>query len=188
MLQRRSILLTPLLALTGRNSFAAPDAWTALRSGNAFVLLRHAKAPGVGDPPGMKIGNCSTQRNLSAEGRAQASRIGLLFRNNGVREGEVHSSRWCRCLDTADLLKLGPVLPQPLLNSFFGTPAEGKDRTEALKSWLRNRPSGLPLVLVTHQVNITALTAIVPSSGELIFAAINARGDVNVLGRQPTGA
>lgn len=188
MLKRRSLLLSPLLGLTGRSSLAAPDMWAALRAGDAFVLLRHAIAPGVGDPPGMRIGDCSTQRNLSAEGRAQALRIGLLFQTNGVAAAEVHSSQWCRCLDTANLLGLGPVLHQPLLNSFFGTPADGKGQTASLKTWLSSRPPGPPLVLVTHQVNITALTALVPSSGELIFAAFAASGDLTVLGRQSAGA
>lgn len=189
MLHRRSFLLTSLMAISGGTLVvAAEDHWEALRSGNAFVLLRHAIAPGTGDPPGMRIGACETQRNLSAEGRQQAGRIGELFRYNGIREASVHSSQWCRCLDTADLLGLGPVIRQPLLNSFFGEPENGRAQTEALRTWLTSRPSDLPLVLVTHQVNITGLTSVVPRSGELVFATFDAGGAVSVIGRQSAGA
>ncbi|MFN7124444.1 MAG: histidine phosphatase family protein [Allorhizobium sp.] len=188
MLHRRSFLLTSLMAISGGTLVgAAEDHWEALRLGNAFVLLRHAIAPGTGDPPGMRIGACETQRNLSAEGRAQAGRISDLFRVNGIREASVHSSQWCRCLDTADLLGLGSVTQQPLLNSFFGEPENGRAQTEALKTWL-TRPSDLPLVLVTHQVNITGLTSVVPRSGELVFATLDAGGAVSVIGRQSAGA
>lgn len=189
MLLRRSFLLTSLVAISGGSLVgAAEDHWEALRSGKAFVLLRHAIAPGTGDPPGMRIGACETQRNLSAEGREQAGRIGDFFRENGIREASLHSSQWCRCLDTADLLGLGSVSQQPLLNSFFGEPENGRAQTEALKTWLTSRPSDLPLVLVTHQVNITGLTSIVPRSGELVFATLDAGGAVSVIGRQSAGA
>lgn len=189
MLPRRSFLLTSLFALSGGMPLMADeDPWAALRSGQAFVLLRHAIAPGTGDPPGMRIGDCSTQRNLSEEGRAQASRIGALFRDNGIRAASVYSSQWCRCLDTAELLELGPVTEQPLLNSFFGKPEDGRGQTEALRQWLSTRGSGLPLVLVTHQVNVTGLTSIVPRSGELVFAKLDEAGAVAVIGRQSAEA
>lgn len=186
MIKRRSFLLTSLATLSAGGAFAA-DPWRAFRDGQAFVLLRHALAPGTGDPAGMQIGDCSTQRNLSAEGRQQAQRIGLLFRENGISEAEVYSSQWCRCLDTANLLGLGAVRQEPLLNSFFAEPDQRQPQTEALKVWLgqrRSRPG--PLVLVTHQVNITGLTGVVPDSGELIFASVAADGGVSVVGRQPT--
>ena len=189
MLHRRSLLLTSLAAISGGSLVgAAEDHWEALRSGNAFVLVRHAIAPGTGDPPGMRIGACETQRNLSAEGRAQAGRIGDLFRANGIQEASVQSSQWCRCLDTADLLGLGSATQQPLLNSFFGEPENGRAQTEALRTWLAARPSDLPLVLVTHQVNITGLTSVVPRSRELVFATLDAGGAVSVIGRQSAGA
>lgn len=187
MLQRRSLLLTSIFALAG-GAASATDPWEAVRAGTAFVLLRHAIAPGTGDPPGMRIGACETQRNLSAEGRAQASLIGRLFREKGIRQASVYSSQWCRCLDTAALLELGPVVEQPLLNSFFGEPENGRAQTEALKAWLAARPTDGPRVLVTHQVNITGLTSVVPRSGELVFATLGRAGTVLVIGRQSTGA
>lgn len=183
MLQRRSFLLTSLFALAGGAATAA-DPWETLRSGKAFVLLRHATAPGTGDPPGMRIGACDTQRNLSAEGRAQAARIGRLFRDKGIRQASVFSSQWCRCLDTAALLELGPVSEQPLLNSFFGGRANGREQTEALRGWLMRSRTDLPRVLVTHQVNITGLTSVVPRSGELVIATIGTDGAVSVVARQ----
>jgi hypothetical protein len=186
MLQRRSFLLTSLFALAG-GAAAAADPWESLRSGDAFVLLRHATAPGTGDPPGMRIGDCDTQRNLSADGRAQAERIGQLFRDNRIRQVSVFSSQWCRCLDTAELLGLGPVTEQPLLNSFFGGRADGREQTESLQAWLISTRSAAPRVLVTHQVNITGLTSVVPRSGELVFATIAGDGAVSVIGRQSAG-
>ncbi|MBC2771705.1 histidine phosphatase family protein [Rhizobium sp. AQ_MP] len=189
MIPRRSFLMTSLFTLAGVPAQAG-DAWEALRAGRAFVLLRHALAPGTGDPAGMQLGDCSTQRNLSDEGRAQASRIGALFRDEGIKRAAVYSSEWCRCLDTARLMELGPVSPQPLLNSFFGKPENGREQTEALRQWLSaySYTSGRPLILVTHQVNITGLTSIVPRSGELVFATMSGVGETDVIGRQSTGA
>ncbi len=151
-----------------------------------MVLLRHASAPGTGDPPGFRLGACDTQRNLSEEGRAQARRIGDLFRENGVAEARIYSSQWCRCLDTATGLALGPVNEQPLLNSFFGAPQDGAGQTGRLRAWLAGLPKASPLVLVTHQVNITGLTSIVPQSGELVFVSLDPAGGVSVIGREPT--
>lgn len=187
MLPRRSFLMTSFFVFSGFPA-RGEDAWEALRTRRAFVLLRHALAPGTGDPVGMRLGDCSTQRNLSEEGRAQAARIGALFRDNGIERASVYSSEWCRCLDTARLMELGPVSPQPLLNSFFGEPENGKEQTEGLRQWLSTYSPELPLVLVTHQVNISGLTSIVPGSGELVFAILNNAGAANVVGRQSTGA
>ncbi|THV22996.1 histidine phosphatase family protein [Peteryoungia ipomoeae] len=189
-------LLASLLALcaqpiASRPALANADLWAAFSKGQAFILLRHALAPGTGDPPGFQLGDCSTQRNLSEAGRQQARRIGDLIRQNGrqngVEEAAVHSSQWCRCLDTATALRLGKVESQPLLNSFFGTPADGKRQTENLRAWLVDgaaRKAQPAFILVTHQVNITALTGIVPLSGEIVFAAVSGDGTVSVLGRQ----
>lgn len=187
MLLRRDLLLTALLALASGRASAA-DPWQELARGRAFVIMRHALAPGTGDPPNMRLGDCSTQRNLSADGRTQASRTGQLFRDKGIRRASVHSSEWCRCLDTAELLGLGPVTPQPLLNSFFGTPENGRAQTDGLRRWLATMSSELPLVLVTHQVNVTGLTSVVPRSGELVFISFDPAGGITVIGRQSAGA
>lgn len=186
MFLRRHLLLASVFALSTR-ARAQADPWDTLRAGSALVLLRHAIAPGTGDPANFAVEDCSTQRNLSAEGRAQAGRIGDLFRDNGVAAARVFSSQWCRCLDTAAGLDLGPVEKQPLLNSFFGNPEDGRPQTSALRTWMASLPPGPPFVLVTHQVNITGLTAIVPASGELLFVALTAADPLTVLGRLKAG-
>lgn len=161
-------------------AMAAPDLWQALRSGDAVALVRHAEAPGIGDPPGFRLDDCGTQRNLSAEGRAQAARLGEAFRREGIAAAEIRSSAWCRCRDTATGLALGPVQAAPALNSFFGAPGSAGDSTAALRQLIAGLPPGKPAVLVTHQVNITALTGIYPRSGEMIVVR---RDGFAVLGR-----
>lgn len=161
---------------------AAPDLWQALRSGAAVALVRHAEAPGIGDPPGFRLDECGTQRNLSAEGRAQAVRLGEAFRREGIASAEIRSSAWCRCRDTATGLALGPVQVAPALNSFFGASASAVDRTAALRQLIAGLPADRPAVLVTHQVNITALTGVYPRSGEVIVLR---RDGLAVLGRLP---
>lgn len=98
-----------IFSVSGMCSENDADLWNSLRLGSSFVLLRHAVAPGTGDPDNFVVGNCLTQRNLSAAGREQAAAIGAQFRGNRIHKARVFSSQWCRCLETADLLILGPV-------------------------------------------------------------------------------
>jgi hypothetical protein len=161
--------------------------WTALRTGEAVALIRHALAPGTGDPAGFKLEDCATQRNLSEEGRRQARQIGAAFRENGMTSAQVRSSRWCRCLETARLLELGPVEPFPALDSFFNQAGRGPAQTTALREFLSRPHEGPPRVLVTHQVNITGLTGVVPRSGEMIVVQPTADGDMRVMGRLEPG-
>ncbi len=163
---------------------AATDAavWNALRSGGHVALLRHAIAPGTGDPPEFALRDCGTQRNLSAEGRAQAARIGARFRANGIQTASVFSSQWCRCLDTARLLRLGPIQEQPDLNSFFQRYDRRERQTQTLKAWLASQDLDKPLVLVTHQVNISALTNVYSASGELVIIRRSNTGEISVVG------
>lgn len=156
--------------------------WDALRSKNHFALLRHALAPGTGDPPEFTLGRRETQRNLSEEGRTQAKRIGELFRAHGINKARVFSSEWYRCQDTAELLDIGPVVTLSALNSFFQNFEQKNIRTESLKVWLSQQEIDMPLVLVTHQVNITALTEIYPSSGEIVVVKKDAQVGLKVLG------
>jgi phosphohistidine phosphatase SixA len=158
-------------------------AWTQLRQGVAVALIRHAIAPGLGDPPGFRIGDCTTQRNLSQEGRDQARRIGEFFHEKGVKETSVYSSQWCRCLETARLLALGPVKELPALNSFFENRSTEESQTKQLRKFIMSLPADKPVIMVTHQVNITALTGIVPSSGEIIILQFTKDGQGKVLGR-----
>jgi phosphohistidine phosphatase SixA len=142
-------------------------AWAMLKKPGAIVLFRHAVAPGGGDPAGLVLDDCSTQRNLAEEGRAQARRIGQRFRAQGIKVDAVLSSQWCRTRDTARLAF--PELPTqdaPAFNSFFSDRSnEAAQTAAARKQLLAWRGTGV-LVVVTHQVNITALTGISPASGE----------------------
>ena len=140
-------------------------AWSALRDG-AIVLLRHANAPGVGDPPAFRLGDCSTQRNLDEVGRSQARRIGAAFVQEKVGVGKVMASQWCRTLETADLAFPGKVAAQAAFNSFFQNNTRAVQQTETARALLQDWSGPGALVVVTHQVNISALTGIVPASGE----------------------
>ncbi len=163
------LLLLAFLALGAAGTSRADETvWSALRAGGVYVLMRHERAPGTGDPARFKLGDCTTQRNLDGTGRAAARRTGARLKSEGVRVTRVLTSQWCRCRETARLLDVGPVRDAPYLNSFFRDRSTRGDQTAALRARVsRALPSGV-VVLVTHQVNITALTDIFPREGELI--------------------
>ena len=160
-----------------------PGALDALRAPDTHAIMRHALAPGGGDPPGFRLDDPTSQRRLSDAGRAQARETGAALRAAGVRFDRVLSSRWDRCLETARLLDLGAVEPEPALDSFFGDRSRGPGQTEALRALLAALPPGQRLMLVTHQVNITALTRVTPRSGEVVAFRIASAGAVDVAGR-----
>ena len=172
--------------VSGNSSESETALWNALNEGTTFVLLRHAIAPGTGDPDYFDIEDCSTQRNLSDAGRTQAAGIGNLFRMHGIKQTRIYSSQWCRCQETARLLDLGVVNELPALNSFFHQYGRRDSQTQSLRKWIRNQDLTQPLVLVTHQVNITSLTGIYPSSGELVFVNRAKSGKISVLGSLKT--
>jgi phosphohistidine phosphatase SixA len=155
-----------LLAWAATLAGAQPSA-SQLQPGSV-VLIRHALAPGVGDPAAFALNDCKTQRNLSDEGRTQAVRIGEFFRQQRVPVEVVWSSQWCRTRETADLAFPGLRVDKVAFNSFFGepdnAPAQTREAKALLDAW---QGSGL-LVVVTHQVNITAITGVVPGSGEAV--------------------
>ncbi len=163
---------------------AADDAalWDLLRRGGAIAMMRHALAPGTGDPPEFRLEECATQRNLSEEGRAQARAIGQAFRDRGVPVAGVLSSRWCRCLETARLA-FGEATPFPPLDSFFQDRSAEPAQTAELRRHLKDWDGTGTLVLVTHQVNITALTGVFPQSGEMVVLTRDGDGAVRVAGR-----
>lgn len=174
-------LLAILLLLAGPAS--GDDAvLTRLQEPGTVLLLRHALAPGTGDPPGFQLDDCSTQRNLSEDGRGQARSLGERLHAAGITEARVYSSRWCRCLETAQLLAVGPVQPEPALDSFFQRPGEGPGRTAAVRERLRGLPPGPPVVMVTHQVNISALTGEFTPSGAGVVIRIAPEGEQEILG------
>ena len=157
--------------------------WAMLRQGGQVVVVRHASTvPGVGDPPGFRLEDCSTQRNLSAAGREEARRIGEAFRARGIPVGRVLSSRWCRCMDTA-WLAFGQAEPWLPLDSFFDDRSREPGQTQAVKARVGEHPASGNLILVTHQVNITALTGISPAQGEAIILTPQGNGTFRVAGR-----
>lgn len=163
---------------------SADDAlWQRLRDGGAAALMRHATAPGTGDPANFELGDCSTQRNLNDTGRAEARATGDAFRRNGVTEPRVLTSHWCRSSETAELLGLGEVTPHPPLDSFFGNRGEGPAQTEAMRGRIAALEPEATEIYVTHQVNITALTDIFPRSGEIVVVEPDGQGGVEVVGR-----
>ena len=166
---------------SGAPAASEAAAWEALRAG-AVALFRHATAPGTGDPPGMRLGDCATQRNLDEAGRAQARRIGEAFRAERVAVGAVLASRWCRARETADLAFPGLARAEPAFDSFFDERAEGPERTAGAQRVLLDWGGPGTLVVATHQVNITALTGVVPSSGEGVVLKPSG-GDLVVVGR-----
>jgi phosphohistidine phosphatase SixA len=132
-----------------------------------IVFMRHAIAPGFGDPIDFKIGDCSTQRNLDQAGQLQAQRIGEYMLTNGLDFDEVLSSEWCRCGETARLLDLGEWQAFSGLNSFFQSHADKQETLTKLESYLADNNHGLSL-LVTHQVVIRAITGHSVESGGLV--------------------
>jgi phosphohistidine phosphatase SixA len=174
--QVSAVILSVFVSLACSQEITETKLWEALRGGGHVALLRHAIAPGTGDPEGFQLGDCSSQRNLSEEGREQARQIGERFREHGIGEMVVYSSQWCRCLDTATLLELGEVTELPDLNSFFDDRSTEVTQTANVNELIRNYTGELSMMLVTHQVNITALTGIVPQSGEMIVLRPDGEG------------
>lgn len=169
------------ILLTMPHARADDVAWQALENGG-IVLFRHALAPGTGDPANFTLGDCSTQRNLNDQGRADSRAIGQAFQDKGINVGRVLTSQWCRCVETAELAFPRQVEEEPVFNSFFQNRSAGPEQTRAAQRILEQWSGDGALVVITHQVNITALTEIFPQSGEGIVIQIN-NGEIDVIGR-----
>ena len=181
--ERRLLLLAALSWTVPRAHAAHDDAAALLRQGGVIIAFRHALAPGTFDPPGFQPGVCSTQRNLSDEGRAQARRIGEWFKAAGLQPARVRSSPWCRCLDTATLA-FGQAEPWSALGSPHGaaetTTAEALD---ALHQGVAVVPRGRFEAWVTHQFVLSKLVGGGSSSGEGLVLRADAAGAPQVLAR-----
>ena len=178
-----------MIALLGpRPAHASEHAalWQKLGDGSHFAMIRHALAPGVGDPGEFELRDCTTQRNLNDEGRAQAQRIGALIRANGIAVANVYSSQWCRCLDTARLMALGDVTEMPAINSFYQRYQNRDKQLAVFNDWLNVADLSTPTILVTHQVVISAITDGFTSSGEIVIVRRNPNGAVSLVGRVET--
>ncbi|MEL6476168.1 MAG: histidine phosphatase family protein [Pseudomonadota bacterium] len=181
-MDRRSFALGALLAPLALRE-ATASVMSRLNEPRTHALMRHALAPGTGDPARFVLEDCSTQRNLSEQGRAQAALTGEMLRASGARVDHLWSSQWCRCLDTARLMEVGTVVEQPALNSFFENRATEPAQSAEIRRLLASLPSEETAFCVTHQVNITALTRSGVSSGEIFVVRVDERGTVSTLER-----
>ena len=160
-------------------SLAMANDWEALKQPGTIAIMRHALAPGTGDPGIFTLGDCATQRNLDARGRMQARNTGTALAKRGIAFDQVMTSQWCRTRETAELLESGPVVEVLSLNSFFQDFTTREAQTAATLDLL-TRTEG-KLMLVTHQVNISALTGRGTRSGEILVLRLS-EGQVEVIG------
>ena len=169
----RFVILTFLLGFCGTVEVAgaddAADAWKALRAGGHVALMRHADAPGgVGDPPGFRVDDCATQRNLSEKGREDAEKIGSRLKGEGIAFDKILSSPWCRCIDTARLLNLGTVETEATFGNVVVLKDQRQTLTTGARALIARWTAGGNLLVVTHGANIQALTGVWLASGEIV--------------------
>ena len=160
-------------------SALASDLSVKLQSANYVLLMRHALAPGVGDPARYTLEDCKTQRNLSDEGRQQARVIGQWLKQQGVESADVQSSAWCRCKDTAELLNFQGFTVAPALGSFFDEMHKAPAQNQQLEKFIADKLSNKgkkALILVTHHVNIYQFMGENINSGDMVLAKVDASG------------
>ena len=150
-----------------------------LEDGGKLIFIRHAYAPGNGDPAGFNLNDCSTQRNLSEDGRKQAQRIGEFFTKNKIEIDKVLSSEWCRCKETAKIA-FKNYSTNSFLNSFYSSKfSKNKDKqVKAFNYYIKNLESKKNLIFVTHYVFISEVLNYGPSSGEIVVSDKN----LNIIG------
>jgi phosphohistidine phosphatase SixA len=177
-----SLLVVPVVAAADD----VQDAWAALAKGGHVVLIRHGNAPPGygGDPPGFKLDDCSTQRNLDDVGREQARALGEAFRKHGVRVARTLSSPWCRCLETARLMALGEVERSWALVP--DTNPAAPTRLDELKKLVGAWRGPGTLVLVTHALTVQPLTGFLPTQAESVVLKPTSESGFGVVGRIPT--
>ena len=164
-------LLIIFFSLPFFNIHSSEHNWKPAQDGDKIIWIRHALAPGGGDPQGFKIKDCKTQRNLNEIGINQSKKIGQLFKNKRIKIDQVFSSQWCRCKDTAKYA-FGDFKEFSALNSTFSPPFDKNEKKQIkeLKNYINSwNGKGKNLVLVTHYVVILAMTGETSSSGELII-------------------
>ncbi len=169
---KHCVAVLAILALLATPALADDTAaWAALRAGGHVALIRHASTePGLGDPKGYRLDDCASQRNLSDAGRGQSRKIGERFRAEGIRVERVYTSPWCRCRDTA-MEAFGKAMDWTALGSFFDEPHNEPRMTERVKQRIGRystlKPKGT-VVMVTHNVNIAALTKLSVGTGDIV--------------------
>lgn len=174
----RNILGCVLCAL-GLMGVAQADLLGDLTDGQHVLMIRHADAPGVGDPAGYKLDQCATQRNLGEYGRRQSVAIGQWLADRKVQSAKMFSSAWCRCIDTATLMNKGPVKIEAALGSFFDDMRQRDAQNRALQSLIAANLKAYPkqpLIYVTHHVNIEAFTGQAIGVGDIVVARVTSEG------------
>jgi broad specificity phosphatase PhoE len=159
--------------------------WSQLRSGGLVVFIRHGLTdPGVGDPPGFKLGDCKTERNLNVAGRAEAKRVGEAFRREKVPVAQVLSSEWCRCRDTATIA-FGSYEVWPALNNLFGRSENVEAQRRAMLERLGTFRGPGNLVLVTHGSVVVPVAGVSPATAEMVILKPAGAGKLELVGRIP---
>ena len=167
------------LVLTGSFNASASELSELLKKSDHVLLMRHAIAPGVGDPAGYKLQDCKSQRNLDARGREQAKKTGQWLKAQAVGDALVFSSAWCRCKDTAENLAFGTIVLEASLNSFFDDMRQGPQSNVNLQKFIgiQLKTKGeKALILVTHHVNIAEFAGENVGSGDMVLAKVNSAG------------
>ena len=184
-LNRISRLLAMAAVLVWTPFALADDAlWALLKGGGQVVMIRHAlTTPGVGDPEGMKLDDCSTQRNLSDEGRTHARQLGEAFRQRGIAVGRLLSSPWCRSIETAKLAFGKTPNVAPALGNLFGRSEEADRQLSGLRPLAGQKPANGNTVMVSHGSTIYALTGISPDTAEMVVLTPQGGGRFRVAGR-----
>ncbi|MET0349060.1 MAG: histidine phosphatase family protein [Rhizobacter sp.] len=173
--------------LTPATANADEAVWRLLQGGGQVVLIRHAlTTPGVGDPEGMTLSDCTTQRNLSDEGRAHARALGDALRTRAVPVGEVLSSPWCRCIETVKLVLGRDPVVEPALGNVFGRSERADAQVAALRPLVSRRPVEGNTLMFSHGSTILALTGVSPDTSEMVVLTPSGSGRFTVAGRLRT--
>jgi phosphohistidine phosphatase SixA len=173
------IIISTLLFTQSKFATAQSDLASKLKDGSHVLLMRHADAPGYGDPRNYQISECSTQRNLGDYGRKQAKNTGDWLSSHGIEQAKVYSSPWCRCIDTAALLNKGAVKKEVALGSFFDDMSQAKRQTDELVKLIaaeRKQNPNMPIIMVTHHVNIQSYMGMVVNSGDMVLVKVDPTG------------
>ena len=182
-LSLRALLISALMLWAGAAQ-ANQALWDLLKRGGQVVLIRHALTdPGVGDPPGFVLADCSTQRNLSDAGRDEARRLGAAFRQHAIPIARVLSSPWCRCIDTAKIAFGGSVKTHAALSNLFAQAQNRERQLAAFRELIAKPPKAGNLILVTHGSTTAAFTGVSPATAEMVIVTPSGQGRFELAGR-----
>jgi broad specificity phosphatase PhoE len=160
------------------------DAWAVLQRPGHVAFMRHAATSGgAGDPPGFKLEDCATQRNLTDEGRAQAIRTGEALRARGIAFQRILTSPWCRCRETARLLAGIDAEVMDALSNLVGRSEHRAEQVQAIRAYLAGLDPSTRVLFVTHGIVIAAVTGRNPAEGEMVVVRVDAGGEPSIAGR-----